>query len=51
MQQKKPRKALQRHTICITDSGNDFILDELRRRDTIEYEIDMSVDDSKDYFT
>ena len=42
--------ALQRHSIHITDSDNDFILDEIKRWYTIEYEIDMSVYDEEYYF-
>ena len=41
---------LQRHYIHITDSDNDFIFDEIKRRYTIEYEIDMSVYDEEYYF-
>ena len=38
---------LQCNTIFITDSDNDFILDKIKIRDTIEYERNMSVDDNK----
>ena len=41
-------KALQRRSICLTDSYHDFILDEIKRQDTIEYEIGMSVDNKED---
>ena len=41
----KAHKALQRRSICLTDSYHDFILDEIKRRYTIEYEKDMSVYD------
>ena len=37
-------KSLQRHHICLTDSGHDFILDEIQRRDNIEYDRDMTVE-------
>ena len=37
-------KVLQRHHICLTDSGHDFILDEIQRRDNIEYDGDMTVE-------
>ena len=30
-------KDLQRHPRCLTDSDNDFILDKIKRIDTIEY--------------
>ena len=36
--------------VFITDSDDYFILDELKRRDTIEYDIDMIVDDKEDQF-
>ena len=42
------RKALQRRPIRLTDSYHDFILDEIKRQDTIEYEIGMSVDNKED---
>ena len=41
---KHVHKALQRHHICLTDSGHDFILDEIKRRDNIEYDRDMTVE-------
>ena len=47
----KSRKSLQRNTIYITESDNDFILDEIKHRYTIKYEINMGVSDYKDYFT
>ena len=50
MQQKPSTHALQGHSIHITDYDNDFILDEIKRWYTIEYEIDMSVYDEEYYF-
>ena len=41
-------KYLQRHTICLTDSDHDFILDEIKYGENIEYERDMSVNDNKE---
>ena len=34
---------LQRHTICFTHYDHDYILDEIRHRDKIEHEINISV--------
>ena len=31
----QPHKAIQRRTICLTESDHDYILDEIKRRDTI----------------
>ena len=42
---------LQRRHIKITDSDHDFILDEIKRRYTIEHERGMSVDDKEYQFT
>ena len=42
------RKDLQRRTIRLTESDHDFILYEIKCQDTIEYEIDMSVDYRED---
>ena len=42
------REALKRYHICLTDSDNDFILDEIICRDTIEYERNMSVDNNEE---
>ena len=44
-------KDINRHNICLTDSDHDFILDEIRHRDTIEYQKYMSIDDKDDQFT
>ena len=40
------RKDLQKYTICLTNYDHDFILDEIKRRDTIKYEINISVDET-----
>ena len=42
-------RALQSHRICLTDSDNYFILDKIKRRDNIEYDRDISVDDNDSY--
>ena len=44
------RKAFKMRHVFITDSDQYFILDELKRRDTIEYDIDMIVDDKEYQF-
>ena len=41
------RKDLQRHLICLTDSDNDYILDEIGGRDKIEYKINVSVENER----
>ena len=41
-------KVLQRNTIFLTDSDNEFILAEIKCIGTIEYDIDMSVGDKDD---
>ena len=43
-------KALKMHVICLTVSDNNWILNEIKLRDNIEYERDMSVDNNKEYF-
>ena len=43
-------KYLQRHHIFLTASDHVFIRGEIKRRDTIEYERDMSVYDIEEYF-
>ena len=40
------RKSIQRRTICLIESDNDYILDKIKLRETIEYERKMSVDES-----
>ena len=35
---------IQGSPICLTDSDHDFIMYEIKRRDTNEYKITMSVD-------
>ena len=44
-------KNLQGHPINLTDSDHDFILDEIKCRESIEYERDISVNDEEDLFT
>ena len=39
-------KATNRCPLCLMDSDNHFILDKIKRTDTIEYGRKMSVDDS-----
>ena len=41
------RQDLQRHHICLTDSDDDDIIDEIVRREKIEYEINIKVKDYK----
>ena len=41
-------KALKRRHIFISDSDHYFILDELKHRDTIEYDINMIFDDKEE---
>ena len=40
------RKAIKMRLICLTDSGNDFIVNIIKSRDTIEYERKTSVDNN-----
>ena len=42
-------KAIQRLTICLTESEQYYILDEIKGRDTIKYERKMSVDENYKY--
>ena len=42
---KQSRKDIQRNHICSTGSDHVFILDEIKRKDTIYYDRKMSVDD------
>ena len=39
-------KALQRYNICLTDSDHDFTPRRIKRRDKIEYERNMIVDET-----
>ena len=41
-------EVLQRHPICITESDNDHIIDEIKLKYTIEYDRYMSVEDNED---
>ena len=45
------RKDLQRQPICLTDSDHYFILGVIKRRETVEYDRYMSVDNKQNYFT
>ena len=40
------RRDIKRRPVCLTNSDNDFIIDEIKRRDTIEYTRKISVDNS-----
>ena len=40
----RTKQALQRHPICLTDSYNDYILEEIKCRDKIEYKINIRDD-------
>ena len=44
----KSCKALKRRPIFLIDSDHDFILDKIKRRDTIKYERGIRVDDNDD---
>ena len=37
------KKAISRHPVCLTDSDYDYILEEIGRRDKIEFERDVEV--------
>ena len=37
------KKYISRQPICLTDSDYDYILEEIGRRDKIEFEIDVEV--------
>ena len=41
------RKDSQRHIICLTDSDNDYIIDNIGGRDKIEYKKNISAEDEK----
>ena len=43
MYQDTGGKAISRHPICLTDSEYDYILEEIGRRKTIEFERDVEV--------
>ena len=36
-------KAIQRFPLCLTESDHDYIIEEIKPGDTIEYDIKMSV--------
>ena len=42
------RKAIKWYPIGLSESDHDFILDEIKCRDTTKYERDMSIDDKED---
>ena len=37
----KAKKSISRQPLCLTDSNYDYILEEIGRRDKIEFEIDV----------
>ena len=39
----KQKKSISRQPICLTDSGYEYILEEIGRRDKIEFERDVEV--------
>ena len=43
-------QALQRYTICLTDSDHDYIIDEIGRREKMEHKKYISVDNNEEYF-
>ena len=43
-------KDLQRNPICLIEFDCDYILDKIKLRDTIEYEVATSVGDNEEYF-
>ena len=43
--QNEASKAIHRSPKCLIESDQDFILDKIKSRDTIEYDIKTSVDD------
>ena len=43
MYQDTGKKSIPRQTICFTDSDYDYILEEIGRRDKIEFERDVEV--------
>ena len=45
------QQALQRYPTCLTDSGHDYIFDEVVRRKTVEYEGNIHVEDDEDNFS
>ena len=45
---KQARNDIKSHPIGLTDSDNYFILDEIKCKDTIEYERYISVNDKED---
>ena len=43
MYQDTRKKFISRQPICLTDSGYDYILEEIGRQDKIDFEIDVEV--------
>ena len=41
-------KYFKKHNICITDSDHDFVIGEIKRRYTIEYEKEIIVYDNEE---
>ena len=42
------KKSIQRHPICMIDSDYDYILDEIERREKIEFERNVIVNSYKE---
>ena len=51
LKRNQEHQGIQRNPICITDSNYDFILDQIKRTDTIEYKRYISIDDKEAQFT
>ena len=44
----RAKKSIQRHPIIMTDSDCDYILDEIERREKIDFESNVSVNSDKE---
>ena len=44
------KKSTQRHPIIMTDANYDYILDEIERREEIEFERNVSVNSDEEYY-
>ena len=44
------KKYIQRHPNCLTDDDYDYILDEIDRRDKIEFERTSSVNSDEEWY-
>ena len=44
------KKHIQRHPICSTYAEYDYTLDEIERRETIEFEQNVSVNSDKEFY-